>query len=232
MPTLYELDSWLGANNTKLYTHDQLVKVLANYREQQLINCYSELTTIVFHQNVAKVILTRHHYGIIFHDYHFVGDNVIDGELNKTQFETLVQESNKYVTKLKEKYPDEVVNYWRQTNAFGKNYLPDEVRDVYHYTKSNTPKSTPHTGFKYGRKTQTGNSSMHSAYLFNSLTKIDLPLRHKNRHQDDVSWAFDDDKRMVGRFSTGWKHSTKDRKQYISKIRREEKKWRKKLKKN
>ena len=126
MPTLYELDSWLGANNTRLYTYDELVKALANYNEQQLINYYSESTRITFHQNVDKVILIRHHYGIIFYDYHFLGDNVIDGELSLTQFKMLVQESNKYLAKLKEKYLDEVVNYWRQTNVFGKTYLPQE----------------------------------------------------------------------------------------------------------
>lgn len=232
MPTLYELDSWLGANNMRLYTYDQLVKALANYNEQQLINYYSELTRITFHQNVDKVILIRHHYGIIFYDYHFLGDNVVDGELSPTQFKTLVQESNKYLAKLKEKYPDEVVNYWRQTNVFGKTYLPQEVQDVYHHIKGSFPRHKSHTSCRYGRKTQTGNSSMRHAYLFNSFSTIDLPLRHKNRHQDDVSWAFDDDKRIVKHFSTGWKHSTKDRKQYISKIRRDEKKWRKKLKKN
>ena len=90
---------------------------------------------------------------------------------------------------------------------------------------ANGVKSKPHTFSKMGRKGNHGSTakSNHFRKIEQREVQEEYPtihFLHLNRKLDDVCWWFDDTPYIVHHQSSGWKHSTKNRKQYLAKIKR------------
>lgn len=114
------------------------------------------------------------------------------------------------------------VNAWVQTAKiqYTRTVAPGYWRKI-----ANGVKSKPHTFSKMGRKGNHGSTAKS-----NHLRKIEqreiqeeyptIHFLHLNRKLNDVCWWFDDDPYIVHHQSSGWKHSTKNRKQYLAKAKR------------
>lgn len=86
---------------------------------------------------------------------------------------------------------------------------------------ANGVKSKPHTFSKMGRKGNHGSTSKSNHFRKVEQQEVHkeyptVRFLHLNRKLDDVCWWFDD----VHHQSSGWKHSTKNRKQYLAKAKR------------
>ena len=90
---------------------------------------------------------------------------------------------------------------------------------------ANGVKSKPHTFEKMGRKGNHGSTakSNHLRKIEQREVQEEYPTvhyLHLNRKLDDVCWWFDDTPYIIYHQSSGWKHSTKNRKQYLAKVKR------------
>ena len=93
------------------------------------------------------------------------------------------------------------------------------------YKVANGVKYKPHTFEKMGRKGNHGSTakSNHFRKIEQREVQEEYPtvhFLHLNRKLDDVCWWFDDTPYIVHHQSSGWKHSTKNRKQYLAKVKR------------
>lgn len=112
---------------------------------------------------------------------------------------------------------------------YGKIQYKKTIAPGYWRRIANGVKSKPHTFTKMGRKGNHGSTAKN-----NHLRKIEqqevqkeyptVHYLHLNRKLDDVCWWFDDDPYIIHHQSSGWKHSTKNRKQYLAKVKKERQK--------
>lgn len=114
------------------------------------------------------------------------------------------------------------IDAWLQT---GKIQYKKIIVPGHWYRVANGVKSKPHTFEKMGRKGNHGSTakSNHLRKIEQREVQEEYPtvrFLHLNRKLDDVCWWFDDDPYIVHHQSSGWKHSTKNRKQYLAKAKR------------
>lgn len=114
------------------------------------------------------------------------------------------------------------IDAWLQT---GKIQYKKIIVPGHWYRVANGVKSKPHTFEKMGRKGNHGSTakSNHLRKIEQREVQEEYPtvrFLHLNRKLDDVCWWFDDDPYIVHHQSSGWKHSTKNRNQYLAKVKR------------
>lgn len=108
---------------------------------------------------------------------------------------------------------------------YGKIQYKKTIAPGYWRRIVNGVKSKPHTFTKMGRKGNHGSTakSNHLRKIEQQEVQKEYPTvryLHLNRKLDNVCWWFDDDPYIVHHQSSGWKHSTKNRKQYLAKVKR------------
>lgn len=108
---------------------------------------------------------------------------------------------------------------------FGKIQYKTVIVPGYWCRVANGVKSKSHTFEKMGRKGNHGSTakSNHFRKIEQREVQEEYPTvhyLHLNRKLDDVCWWFDDTPYIVHHQSSGWKHSTKNRKQYLAKVKR------------
>lgn len=109
-------------------------------------------------------------------------------------------------------------HYWTTAvGADGEYHLVEKIRHIeahQEWQKMYGPHPTSHRYTCMCRSGRHG-SHMRANWEYNHVVDNEYPWRHKNRHADDVGYAFDDDVYCTAWHSTGWKYSTKKRHQYL-----------------
>lgn len=216
--TLYLIKNKIIGESDEIYTPSELTKALNNYKYKSL----SIFTDIIRCTNVTCV------YAQIQTNPYALKIRVTASKfkiLTTTEINHLYSRAHTWYQQQKRFDQDGSLNYARQSNLLGS-----QVEDIillsnkriipYDYRKNKISHSQSH--FKQGRAGKTKSTFAKSDYYLKQTT-ADLiknyPLRHINRkhlrNHSSFSPVFDDNEYISARRSTGWKESTKKRKQYL-----------------
>lgn len=224
MTTLYQLPTWTPfARTEKLYPYEELIKAINNdnynIEKDKLFYDLNPIRKYSHVKSITKIIkyYEDNHYLI----YIRLNDGAVEETISWSEYLNILADSKAWLEKANKIMSENQLYNEIHYSVLGKaaNFTAVEKISVNKslYSK-NYQKS--HNSIKYGRNTKTGRSSIHTANLFNQYNKTQLPIRHRNRHLDDTGYCWDDNKRIEGPFSTGWKHSTKNKFQYEHNIKR------------
>lgn len=216
--TLYLIKSKVINESDEIFEPKELTKALNNYKYKSLsifadiIRCSS--VTYVYAQKqtnpyALKIQVTASNFKI----------------LTQAEIKHLYSRSRTWYQQQKRFDQDGMLNYARQSNLLGS-----QVKDIillsnkriipYDYRENKISHSQSH--YKQGRAGKTKSAFAKSDYYLKQtvadLTK-NYPLRHSNRkhlrNHSSFFPVFDDNEYISARKSTGWKESTKKRKQYL-----------------
>lgn len=220
--TLYLIKNKVINESDEIFEPKELTKALNNYKYKSL----SIFTNIVRCTNVTNI------YALKQTNPYALKIRVTASKfkiLTPTEIKHLYSRARTWYQQQKRFDQDESLNYARQRNLLGS-----QVEDIillsnkriipYNYRKNKISHSYSH--FKQGRAGKTKSTFAKSDYYLKqtiaSLVKT-YPLRHKNRkhlrNHSSFSPVFDDNEYISARRSTGWKESTKKRKQYLIHIK-------------
>lgn len=231
-PHVFLAEHW----KKKLYTYNQLVKALANKEYEYLFEWlkYNEshsitFISLVYVQDKKPVYLEQ--------------DIVREEPLAFGNFKKLLKASLSWQKCEREQLLDYQYNYLKQANKFSTHQAILDCMPVLHgkgFYKSGV-RHVPHTSADYkfsARSNKTPKGKIYKQYVYrrklnniNYLTsEFDISpkynrfkLRHINRQLDDYCYVWDDKKHMRTRHSTGWKYSSKNKYQYLARVKRQEK---------
>lgn len=216
--TLYLIKNKVINESDEIFEPKELTKALNNYKYKSLniftdiIRCTNVTNIYALKQTnpyALKIRVTASNFKI----------------LTQAEIKHLYSRSRTWYQQQKRFDQDGSLNYARQSNLLGS-----QVEDIillsnkriipYDYRKNKISHSQSH--FKQGRAGKTKSAFAKSDYYLKQ-TIADLvknyPLRHSNRkhlrNHSSFSPVFDDNEYISARRSTGWKESTKKRKQYL-----------------
>lgn len=220
--TLYLIKSKVINESDEIFEPKELTKALNNYKYTSL-NIFTDIirctnVTCVYAQKqtnpyALKIRVTASKCKV----------------LTPAEIKHLYSRAHTWYRQQKRFDQDGSLNYARQSNLLGA-----QVEDIillsnkriipYNYRKNKISHSQSH--FKQGRAGKTKSAFAKSDYYLKQAT-ADLtknyPLRHRNRkhlrNHSSFSPVFDDTEYISARRSTGWKESTKKRKQYLIHIK-------------
>ena len=220
--TLYLIKSKVISESDEIFEPKELTKALNNYKYESL----SIFTDIIRCSNVTCVYVQKQ-----------TNPYALKIRVTASNFKILTQAEIKHLySRARTWYrqqqrfdQDGTLNYARQRNLLGS-----QVKDIillsnkriipYNYRKNKISHSQSH--YKQGRAGKTKSAFVKSDYYLKqttaNLTK-NYPLRHSNRkhlrNHSSFAPVFDDNEYISARRSTGWKESTKKRKQYLIHIK-------------
>lgn len=220
--TLYLIKSKVISESDEIFEPKELTKALNNYKYTSL----SIFTDIIRCSNVTCVYAQKQTNPYALKIQVTASNFKI---LTQTEIKHLYSRARTWYRQQKRFDQDGMLNYARQSNLLGS-----QVEDIillsnkriipYDYRKNKISHSYSH--FKQGRAGKTKSAFAKSDYYLKqttaSLVKT-YPLRHKNRkhlrNRSSFFPVFDDNEYISARRSTGWKESTKKRKQYLIHIK-------------
>lgn len=216
--TLYLIKSKVINESDEIFEPKELTKALNNYKYKSLniftdiIRCTNVTNIYALKQTnpyALKIRVTASNFKI----------------LTQAEIKHLYSRARTWYRQQKRFDQDGSLNYARQSNLLGA-----QVKDIillsnkriipYDYRKNKISHSQSH--FKQGRAGKTKSAFAKSDYYLKQTT-ADLvkqyPLKHRNRKHlrshSSFFPVFDDNEYISARRSTGWKESTKKRKQYL-----------------
>ena len=220
--TLYLIKSKVINESDEIFEPKELTKALNNYKYESLsiftnIIRYSSITCVYAQKQTdpcaLKIQVTASNFKI----------------LTRAEIKHLYSRAHTWYRQQKRFDQDGMLNYARQSNLLGS-----QVKDIillsnkriipYAYRKNKISHSQSH--YTQGRAGKTKSAFAKSDYYLKQTTTDlvkDYPLKHRNRkhlrNHSSFSPVFDDNEYISARRSTGWKESTKKRKQYLIHIK-------------
>lgn len=216
--TLYLIKNKVIGESDEIFEPKELTKALNNYKYKSL----SIFTDIIRCTNVTNI------YALKQTNPYTLKIRVTASKfkiLTPTEIKHLYSRARTWFRQQKRFDQDGTLNYARQNNLLGT-----QVEDIiilsakriipYGYRKNKVSHSQSH--FKQGRAGKTKSTFAKSDYYLKQTTANlvkNYPLKHRNRkhlrNHSSFFPVFDDNEYISARRSTGWKESTKKRKQYL-----------------
>lgn len=215
MTDYYVVDDKIYGHTPKVYTYSELIKALNNADVRWLLDGFCDSLTL--YRNVSSLRLVPTCYGPELEIKCSSRKVVQDTSLNRLLFA-----ANQWLVQFKTNESwDGQTNYLVQSNLLGSPvFIPFPLISYCRYGR-HTMRHKSHSTlrFKSGRVEHTMSANARYTYRNKELSRElkDYPLTHRNRKDRRHSFrfpVFDDPEYCTSRHSTGWKYSTKYKRQY------------------